>query len=89
MLEQAAARGVGFDAVCALGSGLTHAGTLAGLRVLGERMRVHGICVRRDALQQRVRVLRRTADTGGLPAIFASADELDARLGDARGTARR
>ena len=170
MLEQAAARGVGFDAaVCASGSGLTHAGTLAGLRVLGERMRVHGICVRRDALQQRVRVLRRTAElgtmigcrdvfdaedidlcdevhppgygrlndavgeaiamaarlegllldpvytgkamagliaharagriaagsrvvfihTGGLPAIFAYADELDAWLGDARGTARR
>ena len=75
-MEQARARGVRFDAVvCASGSGLTHAGTLAGLRVLGERLPVHGICVRRDALQQRVRVAKRTAQ---LAAIIGRPEVLDA-----------
>ncbi len=44
------APGTGFDAVvCASGSALTHAGMLVGLRALGERVPVHGICVRCDA----------------------------------------
>ena len=67
VLEQARASGVGFDAaVCASGSGATHAGLLVGLRALGERMPLCGICVRRDALQQRVRVARCTAELAGL-----------------------
>ena len=49
-MEQARARGFGFDAVvCASGSALTHAGTLVGMRAIGETMPVSGICVRRDA----------------------------------------
>ena len=45
--------------VCASGSALTHAGMLVGLRALGERAPVLGICVRRDAASQG-RVLFRT-----------------------------
>ncbi len=76
VMEQARARGVRFDAVvCASGSGLTHAGTLVGLRALGERVPVHGICVRRDALQQRVRVAKRTAE---LAAMIGRSEVLDA-----------
>ena len=51
IVEQA--RDTGFDAVvCASGSALTHAGMLVGLRALGERVPVLGICVRRDAASQ-------------------------------------
>ena len=54
---QARARGLRFDAVvCPSGSGLTHAGTLVGLRALGETTPVLGICVRREARRQRRRV---------------------------------
>ena len=55
IVEQAP--GTGFDAVvCASGSALTHAGMLVGLRALGERAPVLGICVRRDAASQGARV---------------------------------
>ncbi len=47
----------GFDCmVVASGSGLTHFGLLAGLRALGCRTPVHGICVRRDAAAQAQRL---------------------------------
>ena len=59
VVEQARDLGIGFDAVvCASGSALTHAGMLVGLRALGERVPVLGICVRRDADRQGVRVTR-------------------------------
>jgi D-cysteine desulfhydrase family pyridoxal phosphate-dependent enzyme len=46
-----------FDAVVvASGSGLTHAGLLAGLRAFGSKAPVYGICVRRDAEQQQARI---------------------------------
>ncbi len=41
------------------GSGLTHAGFLVGARALGWQVPVLGVCVRRDAVQQHQRVLRR------------------------------
>jgi len=48
-----------FDAlVVATGSGLTHAGVLAGLRLEGSNIPVFGICVRRSAEQQRNRIGR-------------------------------
>ena len=57
--EQARGLDIRFDAVvCASGSALTHAGLLVGLRALGERTPVLGICVRRDAAGQAVRVAR-------------------------------
>ena len=67
VMEQARARGFGLDAVvCASGSSLTHAGTLVGMRAIGETMPVHGICVRRDASLQRPRVARRTAELAAM-----------------------
>ena len=48
------------------GSGLTHAGFLVGARALGWQVPVLGVCVRRDADQQRPRVLRRAREIAGL-----------------------
>ena len=44
------------------GSGLTHAGFLVGARSLGWQVPVLGVCVRRDAGQQKQRVLRRSRE---------------------------
>ena len=74
IVEQA--HGTGFDAVvCASGSALTHAGILVGLRALGERAPVLGICVRRDAASQAARVVR---VTGALAAMIERPDAFDA-----------
>ena len=77
-MEQARARGFGLDAVvCASGSALTHAGTLIGMRAIGEEMPVHGICVRRDASLQQARVAKRAAELAamiGRPAVFDADD---------------
>lgn len=48
------------------GSALTHAGFLAGARACGWDVPVMGVCVRRDAGQQQVRVERRTREILGL-----------------------
>ena len=80
VMEQARARGFGFDAVvCASGSALTHAGALVGMRAIGETMPVLGICVRRDASLQHPRVARRAAELAamiGRPGVF-DPDEVD------------
>ena len=50
-------QGPEFDAiVVASGSGATHSGLLAGLRAMGSKVPVFGICVRRDAEQQSARM---------------------------------
>ena len=78
ILDQARAQGVRFHAVvCASGSGLTHAGTLAGMRMLGDRAPVHGICVRRAADPQRVRIAKRATEIAALlgsPEAFEAED---------------
>ncbi len=78
VMAQARVLGIGFDAVvCASGSGLTHAGTLVGLRALGETMPVYGICVRRDARRQRHRVAQVAAELADMiqrPAAFDAGD---------------
>ena len=78
VMEQAHALGIGFDAVvCASGSGLTHAGILVGMRALGERAPVYGICVRREARAQGARVAKLAAEIAamiGRPAAFEAAD---------------
>ena len=78
VMEQARARGIGFDAVvCASGSALTHAGTLVGMRALGERAPVYGICVRREARAQGARVAKLAAELAamiGRPPAFEAAD---------------
>jgi len=48
--------------VIASGSGATHAGFLFGLRALGCHTTVRGICVRREADLQRLRILNHCAD---------------------------
>lgn len=48
--------------VISSGSGLTHAGFLAGARGFGWSVPVHGICVRRDATQQHARITRRVGE---------------------------
>ena len=57
------------------GSALTHAGVLVGLRALGERVPVLGICVRRDAAGQAARVARVAA---ALAAMIERPDAFDA-----------
>ena len=54
------------EIVVASGSALTHAGLLYGLRYLGSRTNVYGICVRRDALSQEIRVRERLTDLAAL-----------------------
>ena len=52
--------------VLASGSGLTHIGLLTGLRLLNNDVPVAGICVRRAADAQRLRLSSRIADLGGM-----------------------
>ena len=54
------------EIVVASGSALTHAGLLLGLRLMGDKTTVRGVCVRRDAMQQTARVLQRVAATADL-----------------------
>ncbi len=52
--------GLGFDEIIvASGSGATHAGLLFGLRALGNKTPVRGICVRREAKAQTPRIAAR------------------------------
>lgn len=48
------------------GSGLTHSGFLCGARAIGWDVKIHGICVRRDAEQQRKRITRRVSEVDAL-----------------------
>ena len=67
VMEQARSRGIDLDAlVCASGSALTHAGILVGMRASGETLPIHGICVRREASRQRVRVERRAVELAAM-----------------------
>ena len=69
--EQARDLGIDFDAVvCASGSALTHAGMLVGLRALGERVPVLGICVRRDAGSQGARVAQVASPHAAFDHVF-------------------
>ena len=54
------------EVIIASGSAITHIGVLYGLRALGSRMLVRGICVRRNATLQGPRVMQRLADLGDL-----------------------
>ncbi len=63
LLDQAREMGIAMDvAVIPSGSGHTHAGLLFGLRMLGSSARVAGICVRRDKVVQRQRILNLTRE---------------------------
>lgn len=70
------------EIVVASGSALTHVGLLYGLRALGSRVPVRGICVRRDARAQRTRVLRRFGDLAQLMDLPVLIDPDEIRLYD-------
>ena len=59
------------------GSASTHAGLLSGLRAAGATMPVIGVCVRRDAEAQRLRLMRRVGevcDLIGAPGVVGAGD---------------
>lgn len=59
------------------GSGLTHAGFLAGARAIGWDVPVLGICVRRDGTQQHARITRRAREVGDLlGGVSITADDI-------------
>ncbi len=80
LLAQMRDRDLGFDAaVVSSGSAATHCGLVAGLRQGGSAMPVHGICVRRDAVQQAARVRRRIAEVAAMlgdPGLVSDGDAL-------------
>ena len=83
IVEQMAARDLSFDEiVVASGSGHTHAGLLVGLRALGRRLRVTGVCVRRDAAAQAQRVRERCQEIAALLQIEPPVEESDIRIVD-------
>ena len=84
IVDQARSLGIRFDAVvCASGSALTHAGLLVGLRALGERVPVLGICVRRDADRQGARVARVASALAAMIDCPAAFDAGDIEVSDA------
>jgi 1-aminocyclopropane-1-carboxylate deaminase/D-cysteine desulfhydrase-like pyridoxal-dependent ACC family enzyme len=78
IIDQAATQNLSFDEiVVASGSGHTHGGLLFGLRALGCPARVTGICVRRSAEAQRLRIesrCREIAEMLGVEPVVAEAD---------------
>ncbi len=64
------------------GSGLTHAGFLVGARAIGWSVPVHGICVRRDAEQQKVRITRRAMELNQMLGGKADLSEGDVIVND-------
>ena len=80
LLEQIESEGLDVDLVIVpSGSGATHAGLLAGLLLLGSRLPVLGVCVRREESLQRPRIARRVTEIGALlgrPDLQASDSDL-------------
>lgn len=71
-------QGPSFDAiVVASGSGQTHGGLLTGLRAFGSTTPVYGVCVRRDAIQQKARLQELTknlSDMLSAPVVVSPTD---------------
>jgi D-cysteine desulfhydrase/L-cysteate sulfo-lyase len=83
LLDQASAAGIAVtDVALGSGSGLTHAGLLVGLRLLGSEIRVHGMCVRRDAGAQAARVRGHVEALCRLLALDNPVDESDVLTDD-------
>jgi 1-aminocyclopropane-1-carboxylate deaminase/D-cysteine desulfhydrase-like pyridoxal-dependent ACC family enzyme len=79
ILEQLKQSGQQIDEiVVASGSTSTHAGLLYGLRALGSRLRIAGICVRRNKEQQAPRVLARCTELSKLlgTSEYVTADDI-------------
>ena len=63
--------------VIASGSGSTHSGLLVGLRAMGCRAKVHGICVRRDSKLQKPRLFKRCQEVAAMidqPDLISESD---------------
>lgn len=77
-IQQSNDMNVAFDhIVLPSGSGLTHAGFLAGMRLMQQDVDIQGICVRRTSSLQKNRVLRRANEVGmmlGYPNIIEMKD---------------
>lgn len=83
IVAQLAASGTTIDAiVLASGSGFTHAGLLFGLRALGQDMPIHGICVRRDAPAQTVRIAGHCRDLAHMLGLGELVSAQDIKLFD-------
>ena len=64
------------------GSGLTHAGFLAGARTIGWNVPVHGICVRRPATEQAPRILKRATEICRMLGSGYSVEDKDISVDD-------
>ena len=64
------------------GSGATHGGLLFGLRALGSPIRVTGVCVRRDATLQRLRISKTCSQISALLDIESKVTDNDINLID-------
>ena len=84
LLQQIEAAGLKVDEIIIpSGSGATHGGFLFGLRALGSQIPVTGICVRRDAAQQKPRIERRCQEIAELLEIENPAAPDDVVVTDA------
>ena len=70
------------EVVVPSGSGATHAGFLFGLRALGSDLPVIGVCVRRDAEAQRLRLIARCREIAALLEVPNPVAEADVILDD-------
>ena len=83
IVAQLQASGTSIDAiVMGSGSGFSHAGLLFGLRALGQGMAVHGVCVRRHAQAQAVRIALQCAELASMLGLKAMVSEQDIKLFD-------
>ncbi len=83
IMAQVQAGGASIDAiVIGSGSGFSHAGLLFGLRALGQGIAVHGICVRRNAQAQAVRIGLQCAELASMLGLQAMVSEQDINLFD-------
>lgn len=83
LLAQASDAGLDYDdVVVASGSGHTHAGLLFGIRALGSKARVTGVCVRRDAEAQRARIRNHCVEIAELLGIESPVNDSDIVLTD-------
>jgi D-cysteine desulfhydrase/L-cysteate sulfo-lyase len=84
LAQQMAERDLAFDhVVVASGSALTHGGLLVGLRALGNDVPITGICVRRGAVEQHPRVLKRCREIAALIGKDGCVTESDVVVSDA------
>ena len=83
IVVQLQANGTRIDAmIIGSGSGFSHAGLLFGLRALGQDIAVHGICVRRDAQAQTVRIGLQCAELARMLGLQDVVSEQDINLFD-------